>query len=359
MVELGFNNVPCEQQNTAWRIKNKLNRNGKAIYVFKYPTNVPRKNIEEVRLPCRKCNSCRLAYAKEWAIRSWHEASEYDDNSFLTLTFNDEHLHPGGILVKSDFQNFMKRLRKFVDRYEFNYDIGKYVKRPIPISKMDASVRPLSGNSVRYTHCGEYGEESLRPHHHACLFNIDFKDKYQFATSNGLPLYNSRTLDWLWSEKRTNYEKAMSIYDEEEFNKFIKHRGWAVIGSVTFESAAYVARYITKKTNRTYSVNDVPEYFTQSRNPGIGRAWIEKYHSDIYPFDFIGLTENRKMKIPRYYDKVFEKIDDTEYNLVKERRVLMTKKINSKKTLEDQLYTDRTHKIISNQIVQNQVRSLK
>ena len=147
----------------------------------------------------------------------------------------------------------------------------------------------------------------------------------------------------------------MAIYEDEEFEKYIDHRGYCVIGSVTFESAAYVARYITKKTGRTTIIGNQPEYFTQSRRPGIGRAWIEKYFSDIYPYDYIGLTDNRKMKIPRYYDKVFEKIDDTEYNLVKQKRILLAQE--QKTDLAGEMYKSRTNQIISKQVLRNLKRS--
>ena len=92
--------------------------------------------------------------------QSRYEASLYDDNCFITLTFNDESLTKWWersisledfplarrvSLCKSDFQNFMKRLRK-----RFNV--------PAP--------------GIRFFHCGEYGVENGRPHHHACLFNF-------------------------------------------------------------------------------------------------------------------------------------------------------------------------------------------
>ena len=345
--------MACYTPNIAWRLIGELNRNGKAIYTFKYPESRLRNTFEEVKLPCRKCDSCRLEYSKEWAIRSWHEAAEYDDNCFITLTFNDKNLNSSGVLVKSDFQKFMKRLRKFIDLYEYDYSALCYVKRPKKLSKLEVSVQQAS--RVRFTHCGEYGDNRGRPHHHACLFNFDFKDKYQVNTSNGLPVYNSRTLHWLWSEKRTNYERAMRISDDKDFEEYIGHRGWCVIGSVTFESAAYVARYITKKAVGPKIVFGQPEYFSQSRRPGIGRAWIERYHSDIYPYDFIGLEENRRMKIPRYYDKVFENIDNVQYGIVKEKRIIQAKE--NKLDMDEEIYKNRTHQVISKQVLNNLKRS--
>lgn len=67
------------------------------------------------QLPCGKCRGCRLEKSRQWALRIMHEASLYDDNCFVTLTYDDEHLPKDGSLVKKDFQLFMKKLRKKFD----------------------------------------------------------------------------------------------------------------------------------------------------------------------------------------------------------------------------------------------------
>ena len=79
--------------------------------------------------------------------------------------------------------------------------------------------------------CGEYGSDPDqlsglgRPHFHACLFNLDFKDKEFYSERDGVPLFKSASLSQIWG------------------------KGFVTVGEVTFESAAYVARYITKKIN--------------------------------------------------------------------------------------------------------------
>ena len=42
-----------------------------------------------IEVPCGKCLECRLDHARQWADRCILEASEYDDNCFLTLTYDD------------------------------------------------------------------------------------------------------------------------------------------------------------------------------------------------------------------------------------------------------------------------------
>ncbi len=143
--------------------------------------------------------------------------------------------------------------------------------------------------------CAEYGENFKRPHYHACLFGIDFPDKDPIRESEGIILYNSPTLDRLWG------------------------KGYTSIGDVTFETAAYTARYITKKITGKNShehyqttcehtgnlISLEPEYTNMSLRPGIGKRWYDSYKNDLYPQDF-AIHGNRKIKIPRYYDKIME-----------------------------------------------------
>lgn len=222
----------------------------------------------EMRVPCGQCIGCRLERSRQWAVRCMHEASLYEDNCFVTLTYDDEHLPADGSLDKSHFQKFMKRLRKA------NPD-----------------------ERIRFFHCGEYGDLG-RPHYHACLFNKDFADKVPWKMRNGFPTWLSEELASLW-----------------EF-------GFHELGSLTFESAAYVARYVTKKvtgrnaaehyervnplTGELYQLE--PEYTTMSRGGrgkglgGIGQPWFEKFKAEVYPADEV-IVRGKRMKPPRRYDE--------------------------------------------------------
>ena len=219
-----------------------------------------------ISVPCGQCIGCRLERSRQWAIRCSHEASLYEENSFVTLTYDDSHLPPTGSLDITHYQKFMKRLRK---KYE--------------------------PKIIRFYHCGEYGENFGRPHYHACLFNHDFKDRVHYKTINKQKYYLSEELTQLWG------------------------KGFCLVGDVTFESAAYVARYIMKKitgeaADAHYEIMNKetgelghlqPEYTTMSRRPGIGSDWLKKYRTDVYPDDFV-VIKGRRMKPPKYYDKQHE-----------------------------------------------------
>lgn len=225
-----------------------------------------RRGMDIVRLltlPCGQCWGCRLERSRQWAVRCMHEASLYDRNCFVTLTYADEYLPDDLSLRYPDFQKFLKRLR-----------------------------RRFFSSAIRFYMCGEYGESFGRPHYHACLFNFDFADKLLWSTKGGVSLYTSKALSELWPF------------------------GHSLIGAVTFESAAYVARYCMKKVTGKAAaahyrlidkttgecIDRTPEFNKMSLKPGIGAPWLEKYSSDVYPRGDC-VVNGRKTRPPRYYDK--------------------------------------------------------
>lgn len=247
-----------------------------------------------MEVPCGQCIGCRLERSREWAVRILHEAQLHDSNVFLTLTYADEHLPYRGTLVKRDFQLFMKRLRRF-----------------------------FSAQRLSFYMCGEYGETNpitqvvdgglYRPHFHAIVFNCDFADRVLDShNGRGDALYRSAILDRLWSFGR------------------------AVIGDVTFESAAYCARYCCKKVTGRGSADhyrrvDVdtgeiyylePEYAHMSLKTcdgkgGIGYGWYEKFGQEIDDHDSV-VMRGVEMSVPRYYDKLRSKL---RMKLVKSKRL--------------------------------------
>lgn len=237
--------------------------------------------VEALNLPCGQCIGCRLERSRQWAIRCVHEASLYEKNCFITLTYRDADLPQDMSLNVRHFQLFMKRLRK------------KY------------------GSKIRFYHCGEYGSQFGRPHYHACLFNFDFPDKELWTIRDGTRLYVSESLNDLWC------------------------KGFCSVGEVTFESAAYVARYIMKKINGDAAAEHYqyicpitgeiysrkPEYTTMSRKPGIAMDWFEKYKSDVYPSDIV-VMRGKKMRPPKFYDSKYELHDPVGFEEIKYKRHL-------------------------------------
>jgi len=220
----------------------------------------------------------------------------HEENCVITLTYDQENLPAGGTLIKKDYQLFMKKLRKSLDK------------------------------KIRFFHCGEYAEleedigkpqlESRlgRPHYHACIFNHQFKDLELFEEKKTGNIYTSKKLSEIWG------------------------KGFVTTMDLTLKSAGYVARYITKKINgdkkdehyqkvceitgEIYPVQQ--EYSTMSNKPGIGRHWWDNFKGDVFPSDdVIVLSENayHHVPTPKYYDTLLEREDSSLYQKIKERRV--------------------------------------
>lgn len=235
--------------------------------------------IQSLSLPCGSCDGCRLERSRQWAVRCMHESRLHNLNCFITLTYDDKHLPHDGSLRYKDFQQFMRYLRKrFPD------------------------------NTIRFYMGGEYGSTTFRPHYHACLFGIDFQDREIHSVSDsGHEVSTSKVLSSLW-----------------------KH-GFASVGDFTFQSAAYVARYVVKKVVGSKSdvrkhyeainletgevFDRVPEFNRMSLKPGIGRPWLDKYLSDVYPHDRV-VVDGVPTKPPKYYDKVYSLIDPLSFEAI-------------------------------------------
>lgn len=260
--------MPCVRPIRAWY-------NSQREVVFT-PNESP--DGETLYLNCGGCITCRKQASRNWAIRATHEAQMHERTSFLTLTYDDEHLPADGSLQVKDWQLFAKRLRKQKGRF-------------------------------RFLHCGEYGDEGQRPHYHALIYGHDFlKDRRYHSTRGDNKTWLSDELDSIWQN------------------------GYAMIGSVSYASASYVAKYIVKKA--TENINPIryarinpdgelyqvkPEYATMSRRPGLGASWFAKYWRDVYPSDQV-VIDGHVMKPPAYYDTLLEQLDPDLHESVMENR---------------------------------------
>lgn len=198
-----------------------------------------------LRVACGKCLACRIAKRREWAARMIHELSCHDDAVFITLTYNDEH-NDNSVHLR-DFQLFLKRLRK-----------------------------SLGERKIRYFACGEYGEQTQRPHYHAIIFGLSLRDSDKKLIMDAWPY-----CDWN--------------------NPHIRKNSFGVAEP---DSIRYVAQYIDKKF--TGDLAD-EEYEQKGRDPvfkvsslGIGRQWLEKNKKQLQENKCFTLR-GVKYSLPRYY----------------------------------------------------------
>lgn len=236
-------------------------------------------------VPCGQCIGCRLDKSRQWATRIALEKQMHDDSIFLTLTYDDEHLPEDGSLNKNEISKFMKNLRRQLDYYGYH-------------------------KKIRFFGCGEYGDNYSRPHYHLIIFGWRPKDAKRYKGD----LFTSQFIEKIWKN------------------------GWCPFGNVTFESAAYVARYVCKKITGDYAEYFYdglePEFVRMSRMPGIAREWLEKFQSDVLRDDVVIIRNGIKCKPPSYFDKIFEEYYPSHMEDVKKRRVEEGKKNLSKDVSE-------------------------
>ena len=239
-------------------------------------------------VPCGQCMHCRLEKARQWAVRMSLEEQLHDESIFLTLTYDNKHYPPNGGLVKSDVQNFVRRLKEKV-----------------------------APKKIKYYFVGEYGDQTNRPHYHAIIYGYEpaANTIEQISNENGMPLYSSTELTKLWSKR-----------------KGTDPIGYAVYGHVNWDTCSYVARYVTKKINDSPEANtnvdnearfkyrgNIQEFALSSRNPAIGKEWLDKYYDETVRDDYIVLN-GKKMLPPKYFDDQIRKKDEEVYNKIKKNR---------------------------------------
>lgn len=260
-------------------------------------------------IPCGQCIGCRIDYSRQWADRCMLEAKEHDSNYFLTLTYDDDHLDSvkSGYterdtgeykeilsLNKRDLQLFHKSLRK----------------------ALDAENRP----KIRFFACGEYGEKTYRPHYHEICFGLVLDDlKFYKYNDLKLPLYTSEFLNKIWK------------------------KGYVIVGEATWESCAYVARYVTKKLKGVGSeiykeYNITPPFTVMSRKPGIGREYYDS-HPEMFDYNYINFSTcdgGRKIYPSRYFKNLLMVDDPDRYEQLKEMNRLSGEiSTNSKDKISD------------------------
>lgn len=263
--------MTCYHPKPGYR-SNQFGPSGKRLVVFCRDES----RVAELSIPCGKCVGCFLDRSRQWAMRCMHEASLYERNSAVTLTFSGEGLSrvcPTGSLSRSVFSLFMKRLRK-------------------------AALH----DGIKFFHAAEYGGKNFRPHHHALLFNCDFDDKVPFfKTAAGSQQYTSAALTELWGH------------------------GHATVGDLNFKSAAYVARYCLKKAEgQVLPANLEPEFCSMSRGGrtgrGVGFNWYQRYKNDCFPSDYL-IVNGSKVKPPRYYERLLSQERPEFLERIKEKRL--------------------------------------
>ncbi|AXB22582.1 replication initiation protein [Alces alces faeces associated microvirus MP15 5067] len=212
-------------------------------------------------VPCGKCIPCKVQKAREWSMRCMLELPYWYDADFVTLTYDDEHLPENGSLVKKDLTDFFKRLRR--------------------------DLEPLN---IKYFACGEYGENTMRPHYHAIIFGV------------GLSERENKSLGCFYSD-----------------NNLIENNwpyGNVFNGQVTPNSCRYCAEYVFKKYNgkkkiEVYDNLGLQQPF-QVQSNGIGKRYLDENMNDLFQRGYV-LYHGKPYSFPRYFADKLKSNDPQRY----------------------------------------------
>jgi hypothetical protein len=145
-------------------------------------------------LPCGQCMPCRINKRNIWTTRLLLEETQHEETTWLTLTYNDRYLPYNEELNKIDYKLWLKRIRK-----------------AYPTQK------------IRFYLCGEYGDNSGRPHYHIVLFGIgvnyiglaksdiiDRDDNGKFKWPNRVRTFDQDAITFLkcWTDSKTKQPKG-------------------------------------------------------------------------------------------------------------------------------------------------------
>ena len=231
-------------------------------------------------VPCGKCLHCRIAKRKEWSMRMLHELGNNNDAVFVTLTYDNKHLPENNSLVKADLQKFFKRLRMNL--------IYKNDKR-----------------KIRYFACGEYGDETQRPHYHAIIFNMSPKT------------------------------------DDQSLINISWNKGFCHFGIAEKDSIRYVAQYIDKKY--TGDLAEI-EYKQKNREPvfrilslGLGREYVDKNSESISRRGYVTVN-GIPSALPRYYINRLNIENDELKNYSIDKEIKIVKQFTGHELTRDEAY---------------------
>lgn len=273
-------------------------------------------------IPCGKCMECRLAYSRQWADRMMLELVEQKKAIFLTLTYDDNHIHPA-TFKPVVYQGFLPRCKN-----EVLQDDGYFVPEFSSLDKRDAQLfikrlrKHFEPLKLRYYLAGEYGDRTLRPHMHMILYGIgleDFKicDRGEKCRTCSVSEEKYRVCRKSMIAYPCGKNELGDCYYSSPLLEKIWKNGFVLFSDVSWKTCAYVARYVTKKVGgdlaESYMVrNCIPEFSLQSRNPGIGRAYFDS-HPDVLDFSNIHLSTpdgGLKMNIPKYFLRLADESED-------------------------------------------------
>lgn len=244
------------------------------------------KEYTGLEVPCGYCDLCREEQARQQAVRITHEATCHAANSFVTMTYAQQHMPRYGSLDYRDLETFWKRLRK------------------------------LRGE-LRYYAVGEYGDRTTRPHYHACIFGHDFTENAIICQQVPHRLWINLELTRCWG------------------------KGDVKVGALTFETARYTASYVTKKLRskqRYVRIDEETGELIAVQQPkarmskNLGKEWWTRWGHQLLEHDRV-IINGTEQKPPKAYDRwLLESGREEDLQRIKTKRQEQAKKQTKEET---------------------------
>lgn len=273
-----------------WHVPNRDDLDLKALDAKAAP------GVRHYLAPCGQCIQCRLQKSRETATRILLETKTSKDVWGVTLTYDPEHLPQGrpicdddGVvlgtrptLVPEHCQKFQKDLRRY-----FDYHFGL--------------------KNIRFYLGAEYGSINARPHYHYIFFNlplpVDDVTLLPEKTQTGEDMFDSKIISSIWK------------------------KGFVRLNAVSWQYAAYVARYIMKKQlGKGSSVYDelgiISEFTRCSTKPGLGYDYFKAHEGKLLEEDKVLIKralEVERVPLPKYFLRKAEE-EGIDISSIKERR---------------------------------------
>lgn len=320
--------LECEKPLIVYQIGYHINEKGKKVKTIVFDASAARMAFasddefekSKLKLPCGHCSVCRKNKRKEMTVRLTNEIESYEHSCFLTLTYKPEELPyvneiTGEVkrykdirntvddvlfkdewlegwnptLVKSDLQNFIKRLRKH---------LYSQVKKDSTKKGRDHV------ENIRYFAVGEYGTKKSRPHWHVIIFNWLPSDLEVFENKGQYNYYRSRQVEKLWTD------------------------GISIVGECNNAVAKYCAQYVTKKEDKKLIYKPFVQrelVLCSKMNGAIGASYCDKYWKQILEQNGVGLLNRKtgklyKYKIPSYYKARIARLHPDEFQAYLDRQ---------------------------------------
>jgi len=243
--------------------------------------------------PCGGCIGCRMDRMRLWTERTKSEARK-GRNAFVTLTYDEEHLRYKDNQIQPSLDK--EQMRKWLDN----------IRHQIKNMKLPEGCR----KNYAYYVIGEYGGKFKRPHYHAIILGLDYKDcekLFKKLWKNGMiksePVEQGSiryVLDY--SMKNINGKMAMEMYDNQGIE-----RPFCLVSK------------------------------------GYGKDYIQEHRDEINRTGYIQ-SGQRKIIVPTYYKNLYLKYDEESIRSREEERLKIHQKAQEKANSENATIQESTRR---------------